>query len=105
MLLRPGANARRTGTGGHRVFAVTPGTQVVKTSGRDVLTWFHDREAVAAGVDHHAADWSVALALHAANLGILRRCPPDHADSNRIGPDHGYSRRSHPGRNGQAPAT
>jgi len=55
MLLRPGANARRTGTGGHRVFAVTPGTQVVKTSGRGALTRLHDHEAAAAGEDHPTA--------------------------------------------------
>ncbi len=30
MLLRLGATARRTGTGGHRLFAGSPGTQVVK---------------------------------------------------------------------------
>ena len=37
MVPRPGTSARRTGTGGHRVFAGNPGTQVAKTSGRDAL--------------------------------------------------------------------
>ena len=55
MVLRLGTNARRTGTGGHRVFAGNPGTQVVKTSGRDALTWLRDHEAAAAGFDHHTA--------------------------------------------------
>jgi hypothetical protein len=45
MVLRLGTNARRTGTGGHRVFAGSPGTQMVKTSGRDGLTWLRDHEA------------------------------------------------------------
>ncbi len=50
-----GANARRIGTGGHRVFAGSPGTPVVKTFGRDALTWLRDHEAAAAGLDHHTA--------------------------------------------------
>ena len=37
MVPRPGTSARRTGTGGHRVFAGNPGTQAAKTSGRDAL--------------------------------------------------------------------
>ena len=41
----PRANGRLIDTGGHRVFAVILGAQVVKTSGRDVLTWLHDHEA------------------------------------------------------------
>ena len=55
MVLRLGTNARRIDTGGHRVFAGNPGTQVVKTSGRDALTWLRDHEAAAAGFDHHTA--------------------------------------------------
>ena len=55
MVPRLGTNGRRTGTGGHRVFAGNPGTQVVKTSGRDALTWLRDHEAAAAGVDHPTA--------------------------------------------------
>ena len=55
MVPRLGTDARRTGTGGHRVFAGNPGTQVVKTSGRDALTWLRDHEAAAAGSGHHTA--------------------------------------------------
>ena len=55
MILRLGTNARRTGTGGHRVFAGNPGTQVVKTSGRDAPTGLRDHEAAAAGFDHYMA--------------------------------------------------
>lgn len=55
MILRLGTNARRIVTGGHRVFAGNPGTQVVKTFGRDALTWLRDHEAAAAGFGHHPA--------------------------------------------------
>ncbi len=55
MILGLGTNARRIDTGGHRIFAGNPGTQVVKTSGRDALTWLRDHEAAAAGFDHHTA--------------------------------------------------
>ncbi len=53
MVLRLGTNARRIDTGGHRVFAGNPGTQVVKTFGRDAQTWLGDHEAAAAGFDYH----------------------------------------------------
>jgi len=45
MVLRLDTHARRIDTGRHRVFAVTPGTQAEKTSGRDVVTWLRDLPA------------------------------------------------------------
>ena len=55
MVLRPGTNARRIDSGGHRVFPGNPGTRVVKTFGRDAVTWLRDHEAAAAGSGHHTA--------------------------------------------------
>jgi hypothetical protein len=68
MVPRPGANARRNDAGGHRVFAGTPGTQVVKTSGRDVPTRLHDHEAAAAGADRHTACYP---GNHRITLGVI----------------------------------
>ena len=67
MILRLGTNARRTGTGGHRVFAGNPGTQVVKTSGRDARTGLHDHEAAAAGFDHYTACYP---SNHRTTMGV-----------------------------------
>ena len=72
MVLRPGAKARRIATGGHRAFAVTPSTQLVKTSGRDVLTRLHDHEAAAAGVDHHPGDHRITLGVTGARATARR---------------------------------
>ena len=55
MVPRLGTSARRTGTGGHRVSAGNPGTQVARTFGRGALTWLRDHEAAAAGSGHHPA--------------------------------------------------
>jgi hypothetical protein len=55
MVLRLGTNARPIDTGGHQVFAGNPGTQVVKSSGRDALTRLRDHKVAAAGFDHHTA--------------------------------------------------
>ena len=50
MVLRPGTTARRTGTGGHRLFAGSPGTQVVSIFDEAAArTGRRDHEAAAAG--------------------------------------------------------
>ena len=50
MVLRPGTTARRTGTGGHRLFAGSPGTQVVSIFDQAAArTGRRDHEAAAAG--------------------------------------------------------
>ena len=52
------------GTGYSRA---TPGTQVVKTFGRDALTWLRDHEAAAAGFDHYTACYP---SRHRITMGV-----------------------------------
>ena len=77
MVPRLGINARRIGTGGHRVFPGNPGTRVVETVGRDAL----DMNRRHMTGDHHGRMAGRATLLVRAVdeiLGTHRfRPPPD----------------------------